>query len=123
MSGVNTTSAAVDENPDLWTMHRDLVALVRRLEEAIDYAPDAAAIATITDQIVEVNARVTSTGRVLLAAQTEEIARRAKVVCDSISVVEREIENLQDCERTVRSVAALLGTVDEAVRVATQVCR
>lgn len=122
MSSVNTTPAGSGDNPDLRTMHRDLVALVRRLEESTDSAPDAAAIAAITEQMAEVNARVTSTGRVLLATQTEEIARRAKAVSDAIPAIEKELEDIQDCERVVRSVAALLGTVDEAVRVATLAC-
>ncbi len=122
MSRVDDMAAGSGDNPDLEAMHRNLLALVRRLEESIDSAPDASAIAAITEQMAEVNARVTSTGRVLLAAQTEEIARHARAVSNAIPAIEREIEKLQDCERMVRSVAALLGTVDEAVRVATLAC-
>ena len=122
MSSVDTMPAGSGDNPDLQAMHRDLVALVRRLEESIDTAPDAAAIMTITEQMAEVNARVTATGRVLLAVQTEEIARHAKAISDAIPTIEKEIEAIQDCERMVRSVAALLGTVDEALRVATLAC-
>jgi hypothetical protein len=122
MSSVDDVSAGSGDNPDLEAMHRNLVALVGRLEESIDSAPDAPAIAAITEQMAEVNARVTSTGRVLLAAQTEEIARHAKAVSDAIPAIEKEIETLQNCERMVRSVAALLGIVDEAVRVATLAC-
>lgn len=122
MSSVDDRPAAAGDNPDLQALHRDLVALVRRLELSIDNAPDSAAIAAITEQMIEVNARVTATGRVLLAKQTEEISRLAKAVSGAIPAIEKEIENLQDCERMVRSVAALLGTVDEAVRVATLAC-
>lgn len=122
MSSVGDLPASSGNNPDLEAMHRNLVALVRRLEESIDFAPDAQAIAAITEQMAEVNARVTSTGRVLLAAQTDEIARYAKAVSDAMPAIEREIETLQDCERMVRSVASLLGTIDEAVRVATLAC-
>lgn len=122
MSGLNTVPAGSGDNPDVQAMHRDLVALVHRLEESIDNAPDAAAIAAITEQMAEVNARVTSTGRVLLAKQTEEIARHARAVSEAIPAIETEVERLQDCERMVRSVAALLGTVDEAVRLATLAC-
>jgi hypothetical protein len=114
--------ARLGNNPELEAMHRNLAALVRRLEESIDSAPDAPTIAAITEQMAEVDARVTSTGRVLLAAQTEEIARHAKAVSEAIPAVEKEIEKLQDCERMVRSVAALLSTVDGAVRVATLAC-
>lgn len=122
MSSVDDRPAAAGDNPDLQALHRDLIALVRRLELSIDNAPDSAAIAAITEQMIEVNARVTATGRVLLAKQTEEISRLAKAVSGAIPAIEKEIENLQDCERMVRSVAALLGTVDEAVRVATLAC-
>ena len=122
MSGKGDMSAGDGDGSDLRTMHRDLIALVRRLEESLDNARDAAAVAAITEQMVEVNARVTSTGRVLLATQTEEISRRARAVSEAIPAIEREIEDLRDCERMVRSVAALLGTVDEAVRVATLAC-
>ena len=80
MSGGRTVPDGSGENPDLRAMHRDLVALVRRLEESIDAAPDVATIEAITERMAEVNARVTATGRVLLAAQTEEIARHAQAV-------------------------------------------
>lgn len=122
MTGMRNSTANSADNPDLQAMHRDLIALVRKLEVSIDCAPDAAAIAAITEQMAEVNARVTSTGRVLLAAQTDEIARHAKEVADKIPIIEKELERLQSCERLVRSVAAVLGTVDEAVRVAKLAC-
>lgn len=111
------------QNPDLKAMHRDLIALVRRLEEAIDTAPTAAAIGAISDQIVEVNARVTATGRLLLASQTEEITRHARAVSAAIPGIEGEIEDLLRYERVVRSIATVLDVADEALRVATMVCR
>ncbi len=122
MSNGRTTPTVSNGNPDLQAMHCDLIALVRRLEESIDLAPDAAAIIAITEQMAEVNARVTSTGRVLLARQTDEIAVHAKAVSDAIPAIEKEIDTLRDCERMVAGVAALLGTVDEAVRVARLAC-
>ena len=111
------------ENPDLKAMHRDLIVLLRRLEESIDTAPTEAAIGAISDQIVEVNARVTATGRLLLAAQTEEISRHAHAVSAAIPRIEDEIEDLQRYERVVRSIATVLDVADEALRVATMVCR
>ena len=111
------------ENPDLKVMHRDLLSLVRRLELAIDDAPNAAAIAAISDQVVEVNARATAAGRVLLAVQTEEIAQHAHAVSAAIPAVEREIEDLERFERLVSGVAAVLDAADDAVRVATLMCR
>lgn len=123
MNSDDTMAVGPGDNPDLHAMHRDLVALVRRLEWAIDSAPDAAAIVAITEQMAEVNARVTSTGRVLLARQTDEIARHAKAFSDAVPEIEREIDALRDCERMVAAVSALLGTVDEAVRIAKLTCR
>ena len=123
MNSDDTMAVGHGDNPDLHAMHRDLIALVRRLEGAIDSAPDAAAIVAITEQMAEVNARVTSTGRVLLARQTVEIARHAKAFSDAFPEIEREIDALRDCERIVAGVAALLGTADEAVRIATLTCR
>lgn len=122
MSGGIIMPTTSDGNPDLQAMHRDLIALVRRMEASIDSAPDAAAIVAITEQMAEMNARVTSTGRVLLARQTDEIARHAKAVSDAIPAIEKEIDDLRDCERMVAGVAALLGTVDEAMRFAKLAC-
>lgn len=110
-------------NPDLKRMHGDLLALVRRLEASIDLAPDAQAIAAISDQIIEVNARATAAGRVLLAAQSDEISRHARAVSEAIPAIEDEIEDLQRYERLVRGIASVLDAADEAVRVATLVCR
>lgn len=109
-------------NQDLRKMHSDLIALVRSLEQSIDTAPTAAAIAAITEQMAEVNTRVTAIGRVLLAQQTDEIARQARAVAEAMSGIEEEIADLQNCQRMVRSVTALLGAVDDAVRLATLAC-
>jgi hypothetical protein len=103
-------------------MHSDLITLVRSLEQSIDTAATAAAITTITEQMVEVNTRVTAIGRVLLAQQTEEIGRHAKAVAEAMPGIEKEIADLQNCQRMVRSVTALLGAVDDAVRLATLAC-
>lgn len=112
-----------ESGSDLASMHRDLVALTRQLEESIDRAPDAAAIAAITDQITEVNARVTSTGRLLLIAQTDEIARLAGRVRAAMPDIAGEIERLEDVRRIVGGVTAMLGVVDETLRVANEICR
>jgi hypothetical protein len=120
---MNDTPLSGDStNPDLRKMHSDLIGLVQSLEQSIDSAPTAAAITAITEQMVEVNARVTAIGRVLLAQQTEEIARNAKAVAEAMPGIEEEIADLQNCQRMVRSVATLLGAVDNAVRLATLAC-
>ena len=117
------SDTSTEVNPDLEAMHRELLALVCRLEVLIDRAPDAAAIGLLADQIVEVNARATAAGRVLLAAQTEGITRHAQAVSAAIPAIEEEIEDLQRLERLVRGIAGVLDAADEAIRVATLVCR
>ena len=107
------------ENPDLARMHRELVALVAQLERSIDNAPNAAAIGAISDQIVEVNARATAAGRLLLVAQSEEISRLARRVSAAIPDVQRQIEDLDRLEAVVRSVAVVLDAADGAIRAAT----
>lgn len=117
---MNDTPLSGDStNPDLRKMHSDLIALVRCLEQSIDTAPTAAAITAVTEQIMEVNTRVSAIGRVLLAQQTEEIAHHAKAVAEAMPGIEEEIADLQNCQRMVRGVAALLGAVDDTVRLAT----
>jgi len=120
---MNGTTTGRPSNPDLKTMHGSLIALVRRLEESIDAAPTAAAIGAIVDQMAEVNARVTSTGSVLLAAQTEEIARHARAVAKALPSIEAEIADLQRLEHALATITGVLATVDEAVRVAELTCR
>jgi hypothetical protein len=107
------------KNPDLARMHRELVALVAQLERSIDDAPNAAAIGAISDQIVEVNARATAAGRLLLVAQSEEISRLARRVSAAIPDVQRQIEDLDRFEAVVRSVAGVLDAADGAIRAAT----
>lgn len=107
------------ENPDLARMHRELVALVAQLERSIDDAPNAAVIGAISDQIVEVNARATAAGRLLLVAQSEEISRLARRVSAAIPDVQRQIEDLDRLEAVVRSVAGVLDAADGAIRAAT----
>lgn len=123
MNDVQTTGVDPAGNPDLEVMHRDLIALQERLERSMEVATSIGAIEALTDQITEIAARVTSIGSVLLAQRTEEIAQHAAAVTATIPRIERELDDLEDCESMVRSVAGLLGTVDEAVRVATLVCR
>lgn len=105
-------------NPDLDGAHRELIALVRRLEEGVDLATTPEAIATIGDSIIEVNARVTAMGRVLLTDRTAEITRRARAVSAAIPAVERAIVDIENEQALVAGVAGLLATVDHAVQLA-----
>lgn len=119
MTGGNGGRGGAIENPDLARMHRDLVALVAQLERSIDDAPNAAAIAAISDQIVEVNERATAVGRLLLVGQSDEIARIARRVSAAIPDVQRRIEELDHLESVVGSVAGVLDAADGAIRAAT----
>ena len=105
-------------NPDLDGAHRELIALVRRLEEGVDLATTQEAVAAIADAIIEVNARVTAMGRVLLTDRTAEITRRARAVSAAIPAVERAIVDIENEQALVAGVAGLLATVDHAVQLA-----
>ncbi len=107
------------ENADLARMHHELGALVAQFERSIDVAPNAAAVGAISDQIVEVNARATAAGHLLLVDQSDEIARLARRVSSAIPEVERDIEDLDRFEAVVRSVAGVLDAADGAIRAAT----
>lgn len=110
--------APASGNTDLATLKDELDALAKQLELSIDTARTQEAIAAISDQIVEVSDRATAVGRLLLVAQTDEIARHARAVSAAIPAVEREIEDLDRFERVVESVAAVLDAADEAIRAA-----
>ena len=105
-------------NPDLDGAHRELIALVRRLEEGVDVATTPEAVAAIADAIIEVNARVTAMGRVLLTDRTAEITRSARAVSAAIPAVERAIDDIEDEQALVAGIAGLLATVDHAVELA-----
>lgn len=105
-------------NPDLDGAHRELIALVRRLEEGVDLATTPEAVAAIADAIIEVNARVTAMGRVLLTDRTAEITRRARAVSAAIPAVECAIADIENEQALVAGVAGLLATVDHAVQLA-----
>lgn len=110
-------------NPELKGMHESLIALVRTLEETIDAAPTAAAISAIVDRIADVNARVTSTGTVLLARQTDEIVKLSHTVAEALPRIEDETADLQRLESALGTITDMLATVDQAVNVAKMVCR
>jgi hypothetical protein len=110
-------------NPELDRAHRDLIALGQRLEEGVDTATSPTAIAVIADQVLEVNARVTAMGRVLLADRTSEITRHALAVSAAIRAVQHAIEDIESEQALVAGVAGLLATVDRAIEVVTMVCR
>ncbi len=117
------TNPPVGANPDLERTHSELIDLVRRLEESIDSATNAAAIGAIADQIVEINVRVTAVGRVLLSERTEEIRESTAAVTTAIREVEVAIDDIDDAQALVAGVAGLLATVDRACAVASLVRR
>lgn len=123
MTGHDVRGGSTDENPDLARMHGELVALVARLERSIDDAQTAAAIGAISDQIVEVNARATAAGRLLLVERSDEITRLARRVSAAIPGIEGDIRDLDHFERVVASVAGVLDTVDAAIGAATLLAR
>lgn len=106
-------------NADLQALHRQMVALVARLDLAIDDAPDAAAVRAITEQIAAANARVTAVGRALFARQSERIASAAHDVEAVLPRVEEALADLDRLDELVASVTGVLRLVDRAVQTAT----
>lgn len=113
-----TNDADERANPDLADMRGKLVALAARLDEAVDAAPDAAAVRALTAQIAEVNARVTAVGRQLMARRTDAIRNGAQDVASALPRLGRALRNLDRIENLVAGVASVLALVDTAVETA-----
>lgn len=105
-------------NADLQALHRQLTALVARLDLAIDDAPNAAAVRAITEQIAATNARVTAVGRALFANQSERISVAAREVGTIIPRVEEALADLERLDELVANVTGVLKLVDKAVQTA-----
>lgn len=102
-------------NPDLAEVHRGLVAVVARLDLAIDDAPNAAAVRTLTGQIAEVNARLTAVQRQLMAHQTDGIRDAARDVASSLPGLELTLRDLDRVENVVEGVSSALALVNKAI--------
>ena len=105
-------------NPDLNAVHTALVELVASLNTSIAQATTAAQVVAITDEIAEVNARVTSVGRQLLTQQSAAITRNAQAVAKAIPDVEAAIKKFDDLRAFVGGVTKFLAIVDKAINIA-----
>ncbi|MEG3086854.1 hypothetical protein [Sphingomonas sp. PB4P5] len=111
-------AAPAAANPDLTAVHGALVHLVVTLNASIAQATTSAQVTAITDEIAEVNARVTAAGRQLLTQQTAAITKNAKAVAAAIPDVEAAIAKFDDVRAFVGGVTKFLGIVDKAIDVA-----
>ena len=112
------TAAPPAVNPDLKAVHTALVELVADLNASIAQATTAAQVIAITDEIAEVNARVTSVGRQLLTQQTAAITRNAGAVAKAVPDVEAAIKKFDDLRAFIGGVTKFLAIVDKAIDVA-----
>ena len=102
-------------NPDLVQLHAQLVVVVQRLDAAIGDAMNAGQISAISDEITEVNARVTNIGRQLLRKQTATITRLVGEVTAAIRDVEQTIAEVDDLKVFVNGMTDFLKLVDQVV--------
>ena len=100
---------------ELADAHSELLALVRRLEAAMDDAATPEAIGVLSDGIVDANARATRLGARLLVARTDEVRANACAVSTAIAEVEGALDDVSDQRRLVAGVTQLLGVADQAI--------
>jgi flagellin-like hook-associated protein FlgL len=112
------TTTPPSVNPDLKAVHTQLIAVANELEAAIGRAKTAAEVNAILDEIIEVNARVTTVGRQLFTQQTAQIRTRAEVVMAGVEEVKAEIKRLDGVKELVQNVTKFLGLVDRVVDMA-----
>lgn len=105
-------------NDELDAMHRGLVALVVKLELAVDEAATAAQVKALGEQIVAANVRVTAIGRELFARRTKEISTAAAAVSARIPKVEDALADLARLDAFVANMTGMLKLVDHAVETA-----
>lgn len=114
-SGAATTPSV---NPDLKAVHTQLVAVANELEASIARARSAPEVNAILDELIEVNARVTSIGRQLFTQQTNQIKTKADAALAAVAEVKQVIKQLQGVKEFVQGVTKFLGVVDKAIDVA-----
>lgn len=105
-------------NPDLKAVHGQLIAVVAELEAAIGNAKTSAEVNAILDEIIEVNARVTTAGRQLFTRQTEEISEAAKEVAAAVDETKEAIRRLEGVTALIQNVTKFLGIVDKVIATA-----
>lgn len=102
-------------NPDLKAVHTELVELSRQLDEAVGRAQTSAQVIAILDELVEVNARVTSVGRQLFTQQTDKIRKNSETVVAAAADARRAIAELDRIKDLIQSITKFLGLVDKLV--------
>jgi len=112
----DSTSATV--NPDLAALHSQLVKLVAALDAAVASAATKSQVTALLDEIAEVNARVTMTGRQLFTQQTAAITREAAKVSAAVPEVQKAIDQLDNLKEFVGAMTKFLKMVDKVLSVA-----
>ena len=102
-------------NPDLKAVHTELVVLSRKLDEAVGRAQTSAEVNAILDELIEVNARVTTVGRQLFTQQTERIRKNAVKVVAAAGDARRAIDELDNIKNFIQTITRFLNLVDKLV--------
>ena len=115
MSALTTESGSASVNPDLASVHKQLISIVAALDAAVGRATTGAEVTALLDEIAEVNARVTSVGRQLFTQQTAQIKAKSEAVAAAADDAKKVIAELKDVKALVQGVTKFLAVVDKAV--------
>ena len=112
----NAPASAI--NPELKSLHEELIAIVAELDAAVGRATTGAEVVTLLDEISEVNARVSNVGRQLFTAQTAEISDGVAAVKALHIDTAEAIKKLESIKKMVGAVTRFLAAVDKVVDIA-----
>ena len=105
-------------NPDLKSLHNNLIGIVSNLNDALNAATDLDTIIAIATEISEVNHRVTLVGNLLFTQETQNITSAIQNVNDAIADVQESIQQIQSVTDTVNALSSFLALVDNAIDIA-----
>lgn len=103
---------------NLTEAHRELVALVARLDAAVGDARDAAEVRALTARIADTDRRVTAIGRARLAEQTAGLSAAAAEISRAIPRVEEALDRVGDMQAALAALSGVLGLCDKAIGIA-----
>jgi hypothetical protein len=110
-----TDNLALGLNPDLQTLHDNLIATAAQLADSIGDAPDADTVNAIVTEISELNHRATLVGNLLFTLQSSKITSAVQKVKDATSDLNKNIQNISSATDVIKTVSAFLTLVDKAI--------
>jgi len=111
-------SLPVSANPDLATLHSQLIKLVGTLDNAVGTATTMSQVIALLDEISDVNARVNMVGRQIFTQQTAAITNAAAKVTEALPDIEAAISDLDRIQDFINGMTKFLMLVDKVLAVA-----